>query len=177
MKLKFYWIALVAIISVFTSCKSDDDFSYQNEFEASRQTWLEFKEDSDNSYQYVVSGGSVFLTYGWETTITVTQGVVTERSLAYVGNLDELPAELQEWTETGDEIGSHQYSGAEALTLDEIYEKAENEWLIDRGDASMYFEANNDGMISTCGYVENGCMDDCFWGIHIKSISGLVMAD
>jgi len=39
-----------------------------------------------------------------------------------------------------------------------------------RKDASVYFEAKNNGMISSCGYVQDGCMDDCFNGINIASI-------
>ncbi|WP_255474197.1 hypothetical protein [Flavobacterium sp. SLB02] len=42
-----------------------------------------------------------------------------------------------------------------------------------RKNVTNYFEAKNDGLISQCGYVEKGCMDDCFVGITIKSIERL----
>ena len=64
-------------------------------------------------------------------------------------------------------------NAADALTLDEIYSKAKNEWLVKRKNVTNYFEAKNDGLISTCGYVEKGCVDDCFAGITIKSIQSL----
>jgi hypothetical protein len=35
-----------------------------------------------------------------------------------------------------------------------------------------YFEAETDGLLSSCGYVEDGCQDDCFVGIHIAGITG-----
>jgi hypothetical protein len=54
--------------------------------------------------------------------------------------------------------------------LDEIYEKARSNWLKKRGNAKTYFEAKNDGLISSCGYAEDGCQDDCFNGINITSI-------
>ena len=76
-----------------------------------------------------------------------------------------------EWTENENEINSHTNSGASyALTLDQVYEKARTEWLIKRKDATVYFEANNNGLISSCGYVPDGCMDDCFRGITISSV-------
>lgn len=177
MKLKIYLIFILAVTALVSSCHSDDDLNYQSEFDTSRQTLSEFMQISGDSYQYVVSGGSVFTSYGWETTISVINGAVVERSFRFVGNQEELPEEAVNWTENGDEIGSHANSGADPLTLDEIYLKAETEWLIKRDDAQVYFEANNDGMISLCGYVENACMDDCFRGIHIKSIEALYFSD
>jgi len=80
------------------------------------------------------------------------------------------------WSETEDELGTKAniYSPASALhTLDDIYDKARNEWLQKRTDAHVTFEANNNGMISAVGFVPDGCMDDCFSGIHIRSIEAL----
>lgn len=75
------------------------------------------------------------------------------------------------WIEYENEINSHENIVAAApLTLDEVYGKAKNEWLIKRKNVKTYFEANNGGLISTCGFVEDGCMDDCFRGIRIAYI-------
>lgn len=38
---------------------------------------------------------------------------------------------------------------------------------------STYFETKNNGLISTCGYVENTCADDCFIDITITRIAKL----
>ena len=174
MKNKIYCMALLFISSLIISCSSDDDLSYKNDFQSSHATWLNFKESSSNSYKYVVAGGSVFATYGWQTTITVSNGKIVSRNFKYLGNPANIPAEQLEWTENESEINIHQNSNAaDALTLDEIYTKAKNEWLVKRKNVTNYFEAKNDGLISTCGYVEKGCVDDCFAGITIKSIQSL----
>lgn len=172
MKKTFYIITLLLInISLF-SCSSDDDLNYQNDFQASKNTWLEFKVESSNSYQYVVTGNSVFLPYTWETTITVSNGIVIQRDFTTLGEPENLPEGEVNWTENENEINTHVASmAAKPLTLDEIYTKAEKEWLIKRKNTNTYFETENNGLISTCGYSEKGCMDDCFTGIRIKSIT------
>ncbi|PXY43928.1 hypothetical protein [Flavobacterium hydrophilum] len=173
MKTKIYLIALVLISSLISSCSSDDELNYQNDFEKSEKAWLDFKESSSNSYKYTVSEGSVFLDYGWETTITVSNGKIIQRHFKYTGNTENIPDNVPlEWTEEENQINSHENSpAAAALTLDQIYNKAEKEWLIKRKDATVYFEAKNNGLISSCGYVPKGCMDDCFFGIRIKSVN------
>lgn len=172
MKNKIYCMALLFISSLIISCSSDDNLSYKDDFENSQTAWLNFKESSNNSYQYVVVGGSVFTTYVWQTTIRVSNGKIVSRNFKYLGSPTNIPAEQLEWTENESEINSHQ-NGAAALTLDEIYAKAKEEWLIKRKNATNYFEAKNNGLISHCGYVEKGCMDDCFVGININSIESL----
>lgn len=107
-----------------------------------------------------------------ETVITVKDGKVTNRSYVY-----KIPGEKpgsqpivkEEWQEEQGKLNTHS-AGAATLTLDDVYQKAKTEWLLKRKDAETYFEANNNGMISTCGYVNNGCQDDCFNGIKIVSI-------
>lgn len=174
MKNRIYFITLLLVSSLFFSCSSDDDLDHQNDFEKSQKEWLVFKESSDNSYKYVVYGGSVFTSYGWETTLTVSNGKIIQRDFKYTGKTENIPADKLEWTEKENEINTHEASGAASpLTLDEIYEKAKTQWLVKRKNASAYFESENNGMISKCGYVENGCMDDCFAGITIKSIVAL----
>lgn len=60
-----------------------------------------------------------------------------------------------------------------AITLDEIYERAKNEWLIKSDKADVFFENNNNGMISLAGSLLKGCMDGCFNGVSIKLIEPL----
>ena len=46
-----------------------------------------------------------------------------------------------------------------------------NAWLrMDEDENLIFFEANNKGMISTCGYFPKNCADDCFTGITITEI-------
>lgn len=171
MKNNIQILAVLVITSFLFSCSSDDDLNYQSDFIDSQNAWLHFKELSNNSYKYVVSGGSVFTTYGWETAITVSNGKIIQRQFAFTGNPQNIPDGELEWIENEKEINSHTASNAaEALTLDQIYSIAEKEWLIKRKNTTSYFKSKNDGLISTCGYVKNECMDDCFFGITIKSI-------
>src|SRR5690606_16183493 len=128
MKRKIYFIAFLLIGNLISSCEKDD-MEYENEFENSRNAWLDFKESSNNSYKYVVPGGSVLVSFGWETTITVTNGKVTQRHFRYTsteGLPDNMPKEELEWTENESEINNHEYtSAATARTLDEIYDMAQ----------------------------------------------------
>ncbi|RAJ30211.1 hypothetical protein [Pedobacter cryoconitis] len=156
-------------LTVFTSCKKSID--HKNDFDRSHDSWMSFKKSSNNSYSYQVSSLSWTGTNS-ETVITIKNGKVTNRSYVYT-----IPGETQgsqpivknEWQEDQSKLNTHS-TGAATLTLDEVYQKAKTEWLLKRKDAETYFEANNNGMISTCGYVNNGCQDDCFNGIKIVSI-------
>ena len=75
------------------------------------------------------------------------------------------------WIETIASLNTHP-QGAATPNMDVVYEKAAKEWLsADPKQNMIYFEVKNRGMISTCGYVKKGCMDDCFTGIKISNIS------
>ncbi|BBE17210.1 hypothetical protein AQPE_1359 [Aquipluma nitroreducens] len=162
----------LALLSVLAAC-SKEDFNYQSEFEKSFQKWENFKSDSGNSYTYVVYNSS-WVGASWQTQITVSNGVVTERSFKMISaqGLDEIPLADREWTENGSELNSHT-TGAALLTLDQIYEKARIDWLVKRKNTITYFEAQNNGLLSSCGYVEDGCQDDCFVGVRISSIKAI----
>ena len=167
-------IVLLFMGTLFASCKKED-FRYQNDFEKSFQTWTDFKASSDNSYRYQVGGGS-WVGTGWKTTITVKEGKVVQRDYELSFPTDwpgPIPDETA-WTENEAELNSHEHTSAAAtLTLDDIYEEARNNWLKKRNDAETYFEAKNNGIISSCGYVTNGCQDDCFNGITITFVEAL----
>ncbi|MEC3879947.1 hypothetical protein [Parapedobacter sp. 10938] len=82
--------------------------------------------------------------------------------------------ESLQWTENESELGLHEVSPASAVqTLDDIYERARSFWLKKRPDAAVSFEAKNNGLISSAGFVPDNCMDDCFSGISIRSIEAI----
>lgn len=172
MNLKAYLLFLVVATSILCSCT---DLENQSEFDISKEAWSDFKASEGNSYKYTATFSS-WAGFGWETTITVDQGSVSQRDFQMTFFDGEVPDHLTEdelqWTETGADIGTRN-DGAEAITLDEVYDKAESVWLIDRSNATTYFESENQGMISLCGYVEDGCQDDCFVGIRISDVTGL----
>lgn len=170
MKPNLYLFVLLFTGIIFTSCKKSN-ISHETSFEKSYKEWLSFKETSGNSYRYMVGGGS-WTGLGWQTLITVNNGKIIKREFKYnlpVGWQGNIPSDEMEWVENENEINSHT-SAAGAITLDEIYEKARNNWLKKRGNAKTYFEAKNHGLISSCGYIEDGCQDDCFVGITINYI-------
>lgn len=172
MKNKIYLFIFIG--SLVISCSNDDDLNYKNEFEKSHKAWLDFKEHHADSYRYTVVDNS-WVGFSWETTITVVDGQVTQRHFKYTSpdDLNDIPEEEIEWIENGSKVGSHKNQAAEPLTMDQVYTKAEKEWLIKRKNAKTYFETGKNKLIFSCGYVVNGCMDDCFIGIHVKNIEFL----
>lgn len=155
------------IVMVFSSC-SKNKIEYESAFQKSYKEWLNFKNTSKNSYEYTVVWSS-WTGVSWQTIISVKDGSVIRRSYKMSVPDDWIPRPELEWTEEGNEVGLHD-SGAEPITLDEVYYKAEHEWLIKRENTTTYFETKNNGMISTCGFRDNNCADDCFVGITILSI-------
>lgn len=174
MKHKILFI-LLFIGFVFTSCNKDD-FEYEDKFKDSQKALNRFKEQTGNTYEYTTTGGT-WVGYSWQTTITVYDGKVNRRSFKYTDYPKAIGTDIElEWTESVLELGSHKDTPAlDVLTLDEIYQKAKEDWLKKRKGTETYFETKNDGMISLCGYSEENCQDDCFRGISIATIRGLAV--
>ncbi|MEO8819763.1 MAG: hypothetical protein ABI267_07870 [Ginsengibacter sp.] len=148
MKIKLCLFSLLCTSLAFTSCKKND-FSHQSDFEKSYNEWLKFKGTSANSYRYTVSGGS-WSVIGWHTIITISEGEVVKRyyKLSFpAGWTGTIPGDdTTEWTENENKINSHENtSAAEPITLDDIYQKARNNWLKKRSNSKIYFEATNNG--------------------------------
>ncbi|NLR82347.1 hypothetical protein [Chitinophaga eiseniae] len=170
MKANIYLFLLLLTGVLLTSCKKSD-IAYENDFNTSVRSWMNFKAASGNSYRYVVSFSS-WAGFSTETVITVKEGKVVQRSFTAKRRIDSIPGQLEvyeQWTEEESKVGSHG-NAYPPQTLDEIYKAAKDRWLLKRSNAKTYFEAKNNGMISSCGFVENGCMDDCFQGIDISLI-------
>ncbi|MES2274727.1 MAG: hypothetical protein V4592_01810 [Bacteroidota bacterium] len=138
----------------------------------SRNAFQDFKLTSHNNYVYIVftyASIGVFADYH-ETKITVENGKVTARQ--YWGLNSSSPFGII-YTEDKTTLGSHT-EGAAILTLDDIYTKAQNEWLIaDPAQNTIVYETNNNGMISSCGYSGKTDPLHIFRGINIKSITAL----
>jgi hypothetical protein len=158
------YLLLIFVAAIFAACKKDKIES-SNAFEKSFNVWTDFKSASNNSYSYTTATVS-WTGYTTETTIYVLNGQVVGRSYVAKGRKDDLSTlvVLEQWEEDVNSLDTHN-NGSPLLTLDEIYEMAKNDLLLKRSDASTSFEA---------GYVPEGCQDDCFVGIKIKSISKYV---
>lgn len=200
--MKKVWIALVVLLS-FAACKKS--MEYQTSFEKSNKTWQAFKASNNNSYRFMVTGGT-WAGASWETAMKVVNGVAVERQFRYTVYMDVVMpptgwttakqeeilakmnltaatfrdrigkdlADFLTWTETGAQVGTQKDTPASSyLTLDAVYDKAKNDWLKKRSGTTHYFEAKNNGLLSSCGYVPDNCADDCFVGINIKLIEAL----
>lgn len=169
MKRTLYYLLPLLLIFIFGACKKDS-IEHSKDFDVSYKAWLNFKSEANNSYQYQLTTTS-WTGYSTNTTLTIKAGRVTQR--AYVAKTIKQPGNLvtihKEWVENENELNTHD-SAAAILTFDEIYAKAKTDLLLKRSDAKVYFEAKNNGMISSCGYVQNNCADDCFNGINIAFI-------
>lgn len=176
-------IVFVLFIMFLSSCEKDemsvnDGFIPINgEIEKSKEVWETYKKSVNNSYSYINYTVS-FAGYFGETKIIVENGKVTGRvfkSGVYIfkSNTNPEPNVKESWVENSSNLNTHT-NGAESLTLDEIYQKANNEWLrMDTQKNDLYFTIDVNGFIASCGYVPKGCQDDCFFGVHIKSITSL----
>lgn len=164
--------ALLLVGVVFVSCKKET-LAHEDDFEKSYASWLSFKASSNNSYRYTAYNGS-WTGATQQTVITVQQGKVVERS--YELKIPEPGTNnlvvRDTWTEHENDLNTH-FNGHASLTLDEVYQMAKTEWLIKRKGTGNYLETKNNGLISSCGYVNDNCQDDCFVGINITSIGKL----
>ncbi|MBO9659320.1 MAG: hypothetical protein J7527_10895 [Chitinophagaceae bacterium] len=172
MKFSLALLSLAFSALFVTGCSKDID--HHSEYNKSFKAFQEFKQSSGNSYQYMAIQSS-WVGSSTQTIITVRNGRVTNRAAVVrgfaTGNATTVTI-VDEWEENEATLNSHN-AGHPSRTLDEIYQLAKNEWLIKRKEATNFFEAKNDGMISDCGYYENNCQDDCTIGIHISWIRKL----
>ena len=166
-----YSLLIALVVLVLASCKKDS-IHYADDFGDSRRAWQAFRDSAHNSYRYKVVSGS-WVGTGLETIISVQAGKVVGRSFKYTARIKNAPiATVRERVENESQLNSHQ-EGAKTITLDEVYQEAKDNWLKKRDDADTYFEARNNGKISTAGYVPHGCADDCFTGITITLIEAI----
>lgn len=159
---------LVLGVFLFSACKKD---ALQSRYEQSHVAWQDFKKLSDNTYSYTVTTSS-WSGSGTSTIVKVTNGVVTGRDYTAfrVDSQSGQRTTYEFWTENPANLNSHK-SGAVSMNLDAVYEKAASIWLkADTKQNTVYFETNNHGMISNCGYTSRDCADDCFTGITITEI-------
>lgn len=167
------YLLILFVAAIFAGCKKDK-IEYGNEFEKSFEAWTDFKSISNNSYSYTTATVS-WTGYTTETTVTVLNGKVIGRSYVAKGRKEDQSTlvVLEQWEEDASALDTHE-NGSPLMTLDQIYELAKNDLLLKRADARTSFDAKNSGLISAAGYVPEGCQDDCFVGIKIKSVSRYV---
>lgn len=150
--------------------------NYDNSYNA----WLSYKQKAKNSYVYTIN--QVYVEPSNNVTIItrVENGKVVARDYsAYYYLIDTehnttTRDTTAKWHEEGNTLNTHAEAG-DAMTLDDIYVKAQNIWLnADPLKNDIYFETKNNGLISEAGHYPKGCQDNCFVGIQqITSITSL----
>lgn len=148
----------------------DNGFNYMQ----SEKEWKKLKITHQNSYSYTVSEQS-FSGNGTETTISVLKGIVVSRAFEafLISENDGSKEILETYSETEEDLGSHS-EGAPPVTLDVLYEDCGTHYLmVDPETNTIYFDTNEEGVISLCGHVPDLCGDDCFVGFSITKFNWL----
>lgn len=171
--MKYMLVLTFLLFGALTSCKDD---VVHPAFRQSLNSWQYYKKTNNDTYRYTqVISTSVFNTNGGgaEIRVRVSNGIITQRDFTRfeikAGTKERVI--IEEWRETGAQVNTNA-DVPKSLTFDEIYDKAEHEWLNkDEKENTIIFETNVDGLILNCGYVPKGCQDDCFTGINIKVVN------
>ncbi len=136
--------------------------------------WTELKNINGNSYIYQTTFFS-WTGFGSNTELKIEEGIVTSRVYQEF-KINETNGQreiIDTYTESEADLGSHE-KGATPLTIDDLYNSCAGEYLsVDKEKNTLYFEAELDGLMTLCGFVPDGCMDDCFRGVTITSFEWL----
>jgi hypothetical protein len=131
----------------------------------SKIKWAEANAKHGNNYSYTVSFRS-FVGFGHSTTVFIENGKVVKRQFEAWDSpkAPQLPGAAptanKTWVEKGDQIGKNP-EGANAKTLDELYEAAEkvvNTKL--ENHQKLYLQMDKDGLLRHAFIVDTRIADD-----------------
>lgn len=151
-------------LKVLSTLKSDTGVTYNE----SLALWNDLKKKHGNSYVYHTTFTS-WTGFGSTTEIIVGNGIVTQRSYeAFRYDPSNAHKEIiDSYHESKTDLGIHE-KGAKPLTIDELYETCARDYLVANvSNNTLNFQTTETGLMTLCGYVPDGCMDDCFRGIRI----------
>ncbi|MEK6155648.1 hypothetical protein WIW50_20480 [Flavobacteriaceae bacterium 3-367] len=166
-------IFLVVMALTLFSCENDDT-AFTSEFDQSLSQWRQLKAQFNNSYVFSLVQSSVF-GFGSTTTITVQNGVVTQRAFEAYQRTDT-PGEKEvtrSWVENQDELNTND-EGAAPMTIDEIYTSCDKDILsVSPDDNFIDFGTDSNGVIQLCTFIPKNCADDCIVGFVLDSFEWL----
>ena len=145
---------------------SKNELSYIQSF----NQWDDLKKDNGNSYVYKTTFIS-WTGYGHTTELRVENGIVVSRDFEeFRINFSTQQNEIIEtYSESFDELGSHE-KGATPRTIDELYNSCAKKYLkVNKKKNTIYFETEENGLMKSCGFVPNECIDDCYISVNISS--------
>lgn len=143
-------------------------------FFQSQKEWMKLKKRHRESYQFTVYEQS-YAGFGSETTIMVMNGEVVSREYQSfsMDENDGTKEVIDHYYEGKEQLGMHS-EGWEPVDLDEMYHDCGSEYLrVDPDSHTLYFDTNEEGVISLCGNVPDLCADDCFNGFTISKFEWL----
>ncbi|MBC7846556.1 MAG: hypothetical protein H7Y10_08700 [Flavobacterium sp.] len=152
--------------SVLTTLKSENGLTYNE----SLTQWTELKNINGNSYIYQTTFVS-WTGIGSTTELKIEEGIVTSRVYQEfkTNNTSGKLEIIDTYTETKTNLGSHN-KGANPLTIDDLYNSCARDYLsVDKKNNTLHFETELKGLMTLCGFVPDGCVDDCFRGVRINS--------
>ncbi len=157
---------LVGLIALM-SCEHDELWQAKKGLKASRRHWEQMKRAKGDSYAYCLTFSS-WLGYGHHTEIRVENGRVTSRSF-YTFRVQTKDT-THVYTESVADLGTHK-EGDPPLTIDELYDRCARDFLsVDPKQNDIFFETDDTGVLSTCGYMPKGYVEGRLIGIHIAWI-------
>ncbi|WP_053404941.1 hypothetical protein [Persicobacter sp. CCB-QB2] len=162
---------LILALFCFTACSEEPSPSITADLLESREAWGNFKKEHANTYSFT-STTSSFTSLQTASTLIVSNGVVIRKDYYAQYRDDNGDLVEERFQETGGDIGLSP-KGIRPMTMDEIYDLAETEWLKPEVPAEVFFEVDHLGILSKAGYQAEGCIDDCFKGITIEKITAL----
>ncbi|MGB7785628.1 MAG: hypothetical protein WBL27_05955 [Salinimicrobium sp.] len=179
MKSRGRLIGILFIFIVLSACSLEalrDNLIVTGEsgynYTESRKQWLRLRNENKNTYKYSIL--ELFVTnHGNETFITVERGKVTGRDYEafMISEEDGSRIMLSSYSEREKDIGTHA-EGALPVSIDDLYDTCLADYLsIDPDSNTVYFDTDDTGVISLCGFVPDLCQDDCFVGFELSSFS------
>lgn len=139
-------------------------------FVQSQKEWNKLKKRHKESYRYTVVEQS-YTGFGSETTITVMKGEVVSREYESfrISEDDGSKEMIASYYEEKEDLGKNS-EGWPPVNLDEMYKDCGSDYLmVDPETHTLYFDTNEEGVISLCGNVPDLCGDDCFEGFIISN--------
>ncbi|WP_254526913.1 MULTISPECIES: hypothetical protein [unclassified Sphingobacterium] len=199
-------LTLISMMLLLFSCSKDDSLSIDHEsaYKKSLKKWENFKSESNNSYTYVIETYRFFSSPPSRITLTVENGILTNRSgykmdlfavqrpesgwtkenireALISTNMDNARIEEMltadfianmDWEEDQNNLGKYDPKDL-AMTIDQIYQKAKDTWLVPTKDSEAIFETDNKGIISLVGIKLKPYEDVPFNGVRIVSVTAL----
>jgi len=164
--------------------EGDDKGPSKDDIKKCLDSWQRFKEECNNSYVYIEKTGSVTKDFYYETQITVEKGKVTK---AYKTKRMRDSSEFEKYLKKEDrrkrdpiteplpdkQIRLSDEQTRSLTNLDMVYQFIEKLPNISSQKNYIIFWVDNRGLVICAGFSPKGCVDNCFKGHDITSLTPL----